>query len=168
MADEFKIKEQQLLEQISDDNAEAMYLLGLHYYNNQRIAEACDWFEKASLLGHGDAYYYLGLFHETEAPTSENEKHNLMQADIYYAIGTDCKSPKATCKLGKMYLYGIRLKVDTEKGIQLLRKAVRLKSVDACEELAICYEKGIGVEIDLKKSAKYAKKAAELAQSENL
>ena len=168
---DFETKEKQLLEQTANGNMEAMYLLGLHYYNNEYMEKAYTWFDRAAHLGHGDSYYYLGLLYENASGYSwakEKPVRNLLQAAIYYAVGTDRKSAKATFKVGRLYLYGeLDTPVDTQKGIEYLQKAVRLKSAEACEELALCYEKGIGVEIDLKKSAKYAKKAAELVQNEN-
>ena len=170
-ASDFETKEKQLLAQTANENVEAMYLLGLHYYNNEYMEKAYTWFDRAAHLGHGDSYYYLGLLYENASGYSwakEKPDRNLLQAAIYYAVGTDRKSAKATFKVGRLYLYGeLDTPVDTQKGIEYLQKAVRLKSAEACEELALCYEKGIGVEIDLKKSAKYAKKAVELVQNKN-
>ncbi len=169
---DFEKKEKQLLEQTANENIEAMYLLGLHYYNNEYMEKAYTWFDRAAISGHGDSYYYLGLLHENAGGYSwakENPERNLLQAAIYYAVGADRKSAKATFKLGKLYLYGeVDTPIDIQKGIGLLQQAARRKSAEACAELANCYEKGIGVEIDLKKSAKYAKKADELTQNENL
>jgi len=61
---DFETKEKQLLEQTANGNMEAMYLLGLHYYNNEYMEKAYTWFDRAALLGHGDSYYYLGLLYE--------------------------------------------------------------------------------------------------------
>ena len=53
-------KEAFLIKKAKKGNADAMYLLGVLYFEGDQPEEAYSWFAKATKKGQPDATYYLG------------------------------------------------------------------------------------------------------------
>ncbi|WJI14308.1 hypothetical protein MWN52_11705 [Pseudoxanthomonas winnipegensis] len=67
---------------------------------------------------------------------------------------------RADYALATWYLHGRFVRKNLRKSIKLLRSACDAKVPDACFDIAVLYETGIGVKKNLKKAAAYYLKAA--------
>ena len=70
-----------LIERAKEEDAEAQYLLGMHYIQGlgvpQNFKEAAKWFRKAAKLGNADAMYCLGMCYGR----GEGLKENFVEAE---------------------------------------------------------------------------------------
>lgn len=66
--------------------------------------------------------------------------------------------PDGTALLGYLYLYGIHVEQDIPKALELLRGVITTSKY-ANTLLGICYEEGVGVEVNLEKAASLYKQA---------
>ena len=70
-----------LIERAKEEDAEAQYLLGMHYVQGlgvaQNFKEAAKWFRKAAKLGNADAMYCLGMCYGR----GEGLKENFVEAE---------------------------------------------------------------------------------------
>lgn len=71
----------------------------------------------------------------------------------------------ALFSLGKLYLEGKKVEADSQKGLELLNKAVSLGNTQAIYQLGVCYKEGIGVEKNTNTAIGYLKEAAEKGNS---
>ena len=155
----FSTKEEFLLEKAMAGDADAMYLLGVLYFEGDQEQDAYDWFLKASEKGQADATYYLGNFYshpmgfDVVEPSDE-------KAVEYWLKAVDLGSTKAMCELGWQYRQGwCNIEKNEKKAIELFEKAAELGYHKAFSWLSICYKCGNGVEKNLEKALEYAQKA---------
>ncbi len=73
----------------------------------------------------------------------------------------DKKFPKGMLMLGSMYIAGVKIEPDHEKGFSLIRQAAELKDPEGMFALAGCYKAGLGTKIDLQKSEYWNQQAIE-------
>lgn len=112
--------------------ASAQYNLGLMYKEGcqdilKNLIMAEKYFQQAANQGDSDAQYELGLIKWDSNPE---------EAMKYFTKAAKQDHPEATFRLGKMYYYGLGLaRKDFSQGVELYRKAARLGSRDAADEL---------------------------------
>ncbi|MFT3742328.1 MAG: SEL1-like repeat protein [Gammaproteobacteria bacterium] len=119
----------------------------------QNIPKALDLYHEAAEAGHVKAAMQLADYYE-------HGKHGLKKdsdkAAGYYAIAAAGDEPTASFKLGLYYLES-----DNEKAVTLFWHAGKLGHAEADYYLAICYEKGAGVEKDFEQAMQYYIRSAE-------
>lgn len=87
------------------------------------------------------------------------------QAEAAFRMASEAtQSPEATAKawrvLGDCYFSGVGVEPDGEKMIAALQKAIDMGDLDAMGRLAYCYEYGVNLPMDQKKSLELYEKAA--------
>jgi len=122
--------------------------LGLCYTNGKGAAKnmgkALEYFREAAYKDNPQAaYQYAKLRMEGKhCPKNEREAVELMKFAAEY-------SSDAKLQLAKWHIKGIGVKKDPSHAVDLIRDAaVNMNNPFAMFELAMCYEKGIGVEED--------------------
>lgn len=134
----------------------AIFSLGMLYHEKypKLEAKAYEYFLEAAKLGHTEACYYTGLYlHQ-----GKGVKKDLDEAVFWYK--------KAALKHEKNALYHLAMILiksnhnDYHQIFVLLEEAAKLDHPHAQYNLAVMYQKGDGVEIDMEKSIYWYEKAA--------
>ena len=145
------------------DDAEAMFELGLTYYNEPNAKhlktdykKAVFWFTKASEKGDAEAKYYLAECYR-HGRGVEYDSEKLFHL---YKEAAEAGVVKAMGELGFCYLYGFGTDY-TEDEEEHEREAVRWfkegieqddPDVESYYQLGHCFQYGIGIEADEKKA----------------
>ncbi len=144
-------------EQAKQGDQEAMYQLGQRYLNGdgveQNIEVASDWWLKAAMKGHIKACHDLGTYYVYTKHDTENGLKWLNKSaseNFILSIRT----------LGEIYLNGLGVEVDTEKGMEYLLKAAEVHD-DTQLRLSSLYHAGVSVEKDLDKARYWFEKYLE-------
>lgn len=171
-----------------EDDPEAEYQLGIIYeYGNDEInqdfAKAMEWYERAAMWDHADAYSALGYFYLTG--TYVEQDYDLAQVNFEQAVMLGSK--EAEVGLARVYLASVtneeiesiqpenlegltisdedQLKIDEindicAKAFGLIKDAAKDNNPDGLYYLGYCYEHGIGTVKDLTNALSTYKKAA--------
>ncbi|WP_104692694.1 tetratricopeptide repeat protein [Helicobacter felis] len=115
--------------------------------------EYYDLFEKATRMGSGDAYRYLGIF----ALNNDNYE----KAMEYYQTAVQKGSADALDNIGSLYMYGQGVSKNYAKALEYFKKAAEKGSAVGAYDAGVLYSKGQGVPKDSKKANEYFMKAAE-------
>ena len=91
-------------------------------------------------------------------------RNRLLEAIIKLAV-TANDTPEHNFLIGLAYLDGIDVEVDRERAVELITDAAENGLPEAMEKLYNMYDDGIGVELDYRKAAVWAKRYAEYAIS---
>ena len=161
----FYSKEDFLTRKAKKGNADAMYLLGVLYFEGDQPEEAYSWFTKAAKKGQPDATYYLGNFygHPKGFDLVEPNEQTMIE---YWSKAADLGSPLAMCELGRRYRQGWGIEKNEAKAIELFEKAAELGYHEAFFWLSKCYKNGGGVEQNIEKAFEYAQKAYDALSEE--
>lgn len=92
------------------------------------------------------------------------EKNKIKITDTFKILKRD-KNPDLQYAYALRYLYGSQQECDPEKGIELLKEAIKKNHVMALYQLGICFFRGYGVEVDYKKSFEYLEKSKQYGYS---
>jgi len=141
----------------------AFYNLACLYRDGEGVKqdeeEAFRIFAVAAALGHGDATSELGVSYEHGRGVEKNEG----LAVKFYQKAMGNGSVVAISNLGACYVMGTGVdEVDEKKGIELFRESAEKKCPHGTRMLALCYERGVGVEADPAKAKEWYQKAAAL------
>ena len=103
----FSTKEAFLLEEATARDVDAMYLLGILYFESdeERKQDSYNWFLRASEQGQADATYYLGNFYAYPFGFGV-VKASDTKAIEYWSKAIELGSAKAMCELGWRYRQG--------------------------------------------------------------
>ncbi len=126
---------------------------GMGFLMKKPVKMAETLFKAAADKGHLDSAYEFYILSEIQ-----NKKGGLKYLKFAASKGHD----KASTKLIFCHLYGpymCKSELDPQKGITMLQELVDKKNDTAYSMMAACYEKGIGVPVDLDMSKKYYKKS---------
>jgi TPR repeat protein len=99
------------------------------------------------------------LYEEALAETSRDKPDIELVLDLLeksLALG----NPRAAYALGTWYLHGEHVDKDTSKAMVLLKRAADKNIPEACYDLAVSYEKPVGVAANLKKAFELYVRAA--------
>ena len=161
----FYSKEDFLTPKAKKGNADAMYLLGVLYFEGDQPEEAYSWFTKAAKKGQPDATYYLGNFygHPKGFDVVEPSEQTMIE---YWSKAVELGSVLAMCELGRRYRQGWGVEKNEAQAINLFEKAAESGYHKAFSWLSKCYEHGNGVEKDIEKALEYTKKAYDALSEE--
>ena len=146
----------------------ALYEKGIIICEN-RIDKALEYYEEAANLGNLDAITDLGYIYEhgirdEASPHNFILEPNLEIAMERYRIGTKKNFPRALNNFGLLLsksFHNETIKGENQsKAIRYFEKAANFGYVKALFNLAMCYEKGIGVSPDSLKALSIYKEAA--------
>jgi len=113
------------------------------------VSEAMKWYKLAAAQGNCTAQYNLGLCYESGAGI----KHNQSESLKYYKLAALQGHATAQYKLGTYYFNeSENLELLEEEAFYWLQKSVNQGNAPAHCQLGLCYERGIGVEIDLQQA----------------
>lgn len=139
-----------------EEIAKAHYHLGIQNGRglgvDKNIMEAKKQFLLSGKLGHGPAYFELGIMYSKgKGPISKDAR----KAKMYYQKGCELNDNSSRLNLGCMYDEGNGVRQNQEKARQLFEEAAINGDVDALFNLAIMYENGESVPVDITKAMKY-------------
>ena len=118
----FYSKEDFLTPKAKKGNADAMYLLGVLYFEGDQPEEAYSWFTKAAKKGQPDATYYLGNFygHPKGFDVVEPSEQTMIE---YWSKAVELGSVLAMCELGRRYRQGRGVEKNEAKAIELFEES---------------------------------------------
>ncbi|RQO64514.1 hypothetical protein DBR43_32530 [Pedobacter sp. KBW06] len=138
-------------------NAKAMVELGLCYEHEYAVAfdaqKAFDYMQQAADLGYYYGAYKLGYYY----------MHGLIEKDTEKALqwlekATEAGYPHAMLEIGDYYMYDYDQIDQADKAFGYYQKALEGETVH--EGLGLCYEYGIGIEVNNSEAFKYYEMAA--------
>ena len=133
----------------------AQYDLAVLYSNDSSTyTEAVKWFREAARQGHTDAQYNVGFAYENGLGVEPN----LDEAIRWYKLAAEQNNALAINTLGAIYSDDYH---DYSEAIKLFRKAADLGCSSAQINMGVCYEKGLGVEIDHLQASEWYDMAAD-------
>lgn len=126
-----------------------IYIHGYGIEEDEAQAEL--WAIKSAENGNVNAMYWLGDGYATYASLVEdmdpiNAEEHYKKAFTWFLKGSDLNHLESMVGLAKLYLHGEGVIQDTEKSLNLLKKAAALGSKEAMREIAFMYQYGVGVE----------------------
>lgn len=124
-----------------DDNS--AYELALYYINNEKADKAYPIFERLAKKGNVGALYYCGWLRLQGRGVAQDK--NL--AMDYLQRADSLGSAAAAYRLGEIYMKGNGVSKDDKKAVEYYMKAAG-EYTQAKWDLAECYRKGIGTDID--------------------
>jgi len=141
---------------------EAQHDLGVFYAEGQLVKKdykrAVYWLNKAAMNGVSNAAYNLAVMYQQGLGV----KKNFEEAMHYYNYAVELGHPEAMYNLGIIYFVGSDgAKRDVAKGVSYFARAARLGVAEAAYNLGVLYESDTLGAIDLEKSKKYYKQAAD-------
>lgn len=145
---------------ISKDNADAMYNMGLLYMNGQGVKKdfklAKKWFKRAAFYGSADAAYNLGTMYLGQKfgfPSKKDALYWFKQAAEYGHIDSQYN-------LGVMLAFGHASKIDTKSALSWWYKAAVKGHKQSAFALAEAYQKGLfGLRKDPKLASYWKKRS---------
>ena len=135
----------------------AAYTLGMYYHDKepQKPLKAYEWFLVAAKQNHPQACYYTGLYHHN----GKGVKKDIGMAVFWYEKAAYQKEKNALYHLA---LILIKQEKKSMKDIfKLLYEAANLDHYQAQYNLAVMFQKGDGVKVNLEEAFKWYEKAAE-------
>lgn len=161
------------------DNSEAIFNLGLSYYNGkgfeQNYAKAVEYFEKAEKLGYTKAMLQLSncylfgfgvvknLTKSVEYYEKASNLHDTEKTSAYYFASAYHQNGNDMDYIGDCYYFGINgYEQNYEKAFEYFQKAAKLNNSHSINRLAESFYEGIGVVKNVTKAYEYYKQSAEL------
>lgn len=146
-------KAKKLYEQAAEQgNADAMYNLGRMCFNEEYYVRAVEWFQKAEEAGNEEVLVFLGKMYHWRVGVKYNDdkemEYYLKQSSL------DAHDALSLYSIGVKYFDGKYKEQDYEKVIKCLEKVTDL-FLPARYRLGGCYEKGLGVAVDLDKAVSF-------------
>ena len=140
------------------DNLEALFYLGLSYYEKENYSEALIWFEECA--EEGDVYCQNNLGHMYDSGLGEEDKIKA----LYWFSKASMQDilPHPITSLANMYIEGEVVKQSYSKAFQLYEKAAARDFDRAIYALGLMYEKGEGTAHNYKKAKELYLKAFHL------
>lgn len=134
----------------------AAFSLAMYYREHEpkKPQKAYEWFLAAAKQGHREAEYYTGLYNQLGRGTTKN----IRQAVFWYERAALKKEKNALYHLALILMHS-QNKPDSQIR-RLLEQAAVLDHPHAQYNLAVMYQKGDGVEQDLRKAFLWYEKAA--------
>lgn len=121
-------------------NMISMYNLGLVLEDRGELEDALFWYVKALQTGYGDAGDAVNRISEKVSPvTKGNVKYRMQDygmAVIYYSQAAKEGDAEGCCKLADCYYYGKGTEKDTERALELYKKAAEAGNSKAMYILA--------------------------------
>jgi len=141
-------------------DAEAMYRLGSYLFYGKNVEQdhekSAYWFHKAFGMGHGPAINKLAeCFWEGLGVNVD-----ISIANQLFETAGKYREPRGYANLATSYLYGRGIEKNEEQAFKYMLMAAHGGYKFAMERVANFYLSGIGVEIDVDKSAEWSEKAA--------
>ena len=144
---------------VNQDIDFAMYNLGLNYCSgcgcSKDYKEAIKLFNRAAQLGHALSCEKLGDLYRDGIGVSEDDP---VKAYEWYKKGAELGRASSYAKLGDLDKKVYQL---YDRAYKWYKKAAELGDAYSMNQLALCYDKGKGVEKDSVEAFKWYKKAAE-------
>ena len=140
--------------------SKSMYTEGERFFAQKNYAEAAKCYEKAVKAGDD-------MLAPERLITCYEEMKDYKKAAKWAKRATDDGSPTAAMKLCEYYMYGMGVKHDPEKAIEIYRKWIdETEYPRAMVGLGICYQEGIGVEQSDSDAYYWFRNAARLGDAE--
>ncbi|MBR5640374.1 MAG: sel1 repeat family protein [Muribaculaceae bacterium] len=131
----------------------AQHELGVYYYNEGMPEEAFPWFVKAAEQGFARSQNELGLLYQD----GEGVEQDIEKAAYWFEKAAMQGHPGGMNNIAAIYFNEGKY----ENAIPWLEMATKTEYVEALYNLAICYEKGYGVEKDIEKAKSLLQIAAD-------
>lgn len=138
------------------------YIEGKGTVKNVELAYLCYLEAFESDGANAKAAFSLGLCNLKGIGTKKDDSVALE----WFSRGAELGSSAAAYMMGECYFYGVGVEKDPQKAVESYKEAFSDKmvgdvSTDACISLAICFEKGIGTEVNTDEAAMLYKRAAD-------
>ena len=139
----------------------AAHQLGMIYGNGefgvrQNDKLAYDWHRKAADKGYIPGCHWVGVAYENGRGVTQSYP----RAWEWYGKGVAAGYALSQYRSAMMHIEGYGMKKDVPEGLRLLRLAAEQNYDRALEQLALCYECGVGVEESLRSAITVGLKAA--------
>jgi len=146
--------------EITKDNADAMYNLGLLYMNGQGVKQdyklAKQWFKRAAFYGSADAAYNLGTMYMGQKFGFPSKKDAL----YWWKEAAEHGHIDSQYNLGVLLAFGHATRIDNKGALSWWYKAATKGHKQSAQALAEAYEKGLfGLKKDNKLSLYWQKRA---------
>lgn len=142
------------------DDAKALYNIGLRYFNGDSIAQdytkAVDWYRKAAEQGNAAAQNHLGECYYYGRGVTQD----YTQAVVWYRKAAEQGDAAAQNNLGSCYYTGLGIKKNYKQAVHWYRKAAEQGYAAAQYNLGHFYCDGEGVK-NYKRAVRWYRKAAE-------
>lgn len=145
---------------ISKDNSDAMYNLGLLYMNGQGVKKdfklAKQWFKRAAFYGSADAAYNLGTMYMSQKFGFPSKKDAL----YWWKEAAEHGHVDSQYNLGVLLAFGHGTKIDNKGALSWWYKAATKGHKQSAQALAEAYQKGLfGLKKDSKLNLYWQKRA---------
>lgn len=139
-----------------DDNAKAMFNVGMLYMNSQGVKQdyptAIKWFKRAAYYGNADAAYNLGYMYMKGQGAYPSKK----TAVYWWSQAAKFNHADSQYNLGVMYAYGHYVKRDGEMAIKYWQMAAKQGHKVAARAIVEAYTKGLfGLKVDPAKARQW-------------
>jgi len=135
---------------------EAMFKLGYHGRATCDPGLTC-FLKKAADMGHPYACLFLAEIYRTGEIGFPCDVDTMLR---YLRWSAHLGIPQAINDLGLLYCSGALVDRNGALGATLLRKAAELNNASGQMNLALCYQRGVGVDVDLEKALFWCRQAA--------
>lgn len=129
--------------EISKDNADAMYNVGLLYMNGQGVKQdykhAKQWFKRAAFYGSADAAYNLGTMYMSQKFGFPSKKDAL----YWWKEAAEHGHIDSQYNLGVLLAFGHGTKIDNKGALSWWYKAATKGHKQSAQALAEAYQKGL-------------------------
>ena len=150
-------------------NADAQCCLGCCYKNGygttKDYTKSKGWYDKSAKNGNSRALRHIGfLYHD-----GIGVKKDIRKAIEWYDKAIDAGDISSMVTKGTIFYYGIGgIPIDYEEAVKLYTKAAEKGDDDGMWRLALCYQKGKGVEQNPQKAFEWFKQSADKNNSNGL
>ena len=121
-------------------NVNAMFVLGVYYYQMQRYDQARHWLEQASTQGHAGAMNQLAWIYRKGLGVSKD----LEYAATWHRHSAEANYPRAMTNLAYLYDVGGGVEKDLEASAMWYKKAAELNSASGLYAVAVYALNGTG------------------------
>jgi TPR repeat protein len=157
---------EELLKRADEDDATAMFYLGLRYHTGQGLSrddkKAVAWYRKAAERGNAMAMCNLAAMCADGQGVPKDEK----QAVEWFRKSAELGQPEAMLGLCVLYQHGRGVPKDEKQAVNWCQKSADLGNTDAMCTLGVMYANGEGVPKDEKQAVKWYRKGAELGNAD--
>ena len=130
----FDVNSIAILERLANaQNTNAMFLLGVYYYQMQHYETSRNWLEQAATQGHAGAMSQLAWIYREGLGVSED----LGYAVEWYRYSSDANYPRAMTNLAYLYSIGEGVEKDLDISAMWYKRAAELNSASGIYALAV-------------------------------
>ena len=164
------LEHKEVLGNANAGDSDAQNRLGCHYFYEGKYNDAIMWFKKSEEQGCAESQYYLGLCYQEGKGVEQNIQKAILwyrkaakiykrsQLELNYINLAKLAVRSSATKqylLGRFCLLGKFVPKSYRRAVKWLKKSADQEYVKAQFLLAVCYEKGYGVEKNIKEARRW-------------